>query len=160
MLQENKKTVKIIGFVLLAGILIGGAIGLYMFNMPHRNVQSADIDYSISTSHLITEYLANAELANNKYLVDDGNSKIIGISGTVAEISENFDGQKVVLLKETNDNAGVSCTFLIEASINAEKLKVGEITTIKGVIRSGAGYDEDLELYENVILEECDIVNQ
>jgi hypothetical protein len=37
---------------------------------------------------------------------------------------------------------------------------VGQAITVKGVIRSGASYDEDLEMYENVILEKSDIVKE
>jgi hypothetical protein len=35
---------------------------------------------------------------------------------------------------------------------------VGKEVTVKGVIRSGAAYDEDLEMYEHVILEKCSLV--
>ncbi len=29
---------------------------------------------------------------------------------------------------------------------------------VKGVIRSGANYDADLEMYEHVIMEKCDLI--
>ena len=90
---------------------------------------------------------------------EEGNSKVIEITGTVAEITEDFKNQKVVLLRGLGEPAGVSCTFTLETNQNAEKLKVGDIVTVKGVIRSGAGYDEDMELYEDVIIEKCDLVN-
>ena len=64
-----------------------------------------------------------------------------------------------MLLKDLGEIAGVSCTFTPETKKNAEILKIGDKVTIKGVIRSGAGYDEDMELYEDVILEKCDVVN-
>jgi hypothetical protein len=41
---------------------------------------------------------------------------------------------------------------------NNEELKIGTKVSIKGVIRSGAGYDEDLDMYEDVILEKCDLI--
>jgi len=41
---------------------------------------------------------------------------------------------------------------------NVEGLKIGDYIKIKGVIRSGAEIDEDLELYEDVIIEKSDIV--
>jgi hypothetical protein len=37
-------------------------------------------------------------------------------------------------------------------------LALGEEITVKGVIRSGAEYDEDLEMYEDVIMAKCDLV--
>lgn len=158
MTPKKKKIFKIVAILMMAGLLTGVVIIIYMFNMPQRNVQNSDTDFSLTTSQLVTEYLSNAKAANDKYLAEDGDSKILEITGTVATISENFDGQKVVLLKEGTDKAGINCIFLAETGANAVNLKIGETTTIKGVIRSGAAYDEDLELYEHVILDKCDVV--
>lgn len=158
MTPKKKKIFKIVAILMMAGLLTGVIIILYMFNMPQRNVQNSDTDFSLTTSQLVSEYLSNAKAANNKYLAEDGDSKILEITGTVATMSENFNGQKVVLLKEGTDKAGINCIFLAETGANAVNLKIGETTTIKGVIRSGAAYDEDLELYEHVILDKCDVV--
>ena len=155
----KKKILKLTAIVVVAGLLIGGGIVFYLFNMPHRDVQGTNTDYRLSTTQLVSEYLAESHAANEKYLAADGESKVMEVSGTVAKISENIDGQKVVLLKEPTDDAGTNCIFLTETSPHAEKLKVGSIATIKGVIRSGASYDDDLELYENIILDKCDVVN-
>ncbi|MDP2237922.1 MAG: hypothetical protein Q8J88_15940 [Bacteroidales bacterium] len=158
MQSKTKKIVKTGITLLLAGLLIGGGIGYYLFNMPHRDIRKVKTDYAVSVAEIVNEYLTEAETANAKYLSDDGNSKVLEISGSVYQISEDFNGRKVVLLKEEGMRAGVSCTFLIEASENATKLKIGQTTVIKGVIRSGANYIEDFDLYEHVILEQCDIV--
>ena len=158
MTPKKKKIFKIVAILMMAGLLIGTAIVLYMFNMPQRNIQKSNTDFSLTTSQLVTEYLSNAKAANGKYLAEDGNSKILEITGTVAIKSENFNGQKVVLLKEGGDKAGVSCTFLTETGINAANLKIGKTTTIKGIIRSGTAYDEDLELYEHIILDKCNVI--
>jgi hypothetical protein len=80
------------------------------------------------------------------------------ISGEVSKISEDFNGQKVVLLKNPQDMAGVSATFTPETNENIKGVFVGQNITVKGVIRAGASYDEDLELYENVILEKSDLI--
>lgn len=158
MTPKKKKIFKIVAILMMAGLLTGVIIILYMFNMPQRNVQNSDTDFSLTTSQLVSEYLSNAKAANDKYLAEDGDSKILEITGTVAILSENFNGQKVILLKEDTDKAGINCIFLAETGANAVNLKIGETTTIKGVIRSGAAYDEDLELYEHVILDKCDVV--
>ena len=128
--------------------------------MPHRNVQLASSDYTLSASQLVNEYLKNPTSANEKYLADDGDSKIIELSGMVQKISDDFNGQKVVLLQNDNEKSGVSCSFTKETNTNASNLKVGDIVTIKGVIRSGASYDEDLEIFENVIMDKCDIIKK
>jgi hypothetical protein len=158
--MKRKKIIKIGIITAVAGIVIAGAIGLYMFNMPHRDVLSAKADFSLTSSQIVTEYLTDASTANEKYLAADGDSKVLEITGTVNKISDDFDGKKVVLLKDDSDQAGVSATFTPETSANAAKLEVGQKVTLKGVIRSGAAYDSDLELYENVILEKSDIVTK
>lgn len=156
--MKNKKILKI-GLILFgAGILIAAGTGLYLFNLPHRDVQASESDYRVTTTQIVTEYLNDKDKANQKYLASDGDSKILEVTGIVNKISENYNGLKVVLLKSNEDKAGVSATFTAETSAHAVSLKVGQTATIKGVIRSGASYDEDLGLYENVILEKCDVI--
>jgi len=158
--MKRKKVIKIIAIIGVAGLIIGGGIGLYMFNKPQRDVQSAQTDYSITSTEIVAEYLTDDKAANQKYLAADGDSKILEITGEVNKISENFNGQKVVLLRGGQDKAGVSATFFAETNDNLIGVAVGQTITVKGVIRSGASYDEDLELYENVILEKSDIVKE
>lgn len=145
---------------LIVGIAIAIGVALYMFNKPARDVQSTDTDFTFNSSEIVKEYLTDVNKANQKYLDENGNSKVLEISGTVAQIDEDFNKNKVILLKSAEDKAGVSATFMPETNANASKVKVGDNVTIKGVIQSGASYDADLELYENVILNKSDIVNK
>ena len=158
MTPKKKKILKIGAILLIAGLLIGGGTIFYMFNMPHRNVQSASSDFKLTASQLVAEYLDDRTKANEKYLADDGDSKILEITGIVKKFSGDFSGQKVVLLQGESDKAGVSCSFTKETSKNVSSIQIGKTVSIKGVIRSGATYDEDLEMYENVILEKVDLV--
>lgn len=154
------KTLKLIAIVGIIGLVIALGVVYYIFNMPHRDVQAAKIDFSMSSTQIVNEYLTNADAANEKYLQEEGDSKILAVTGKIYAISEDLNNQKVILLKDSSENAGVSCTFTKETNNNAEDLKVGQTITIKGVIRSGAGFDEDLDMYENVIMEKCDVVKQ
>ena len=158
--MKKRKVFRIVTIIGIAGLLTGGGIGLYMFNKPHRDVQSARADYVLTSAQIVAEYLADNHAANQKYLAADGDSKILEISGEVNEISENFKGQKVVLLNGGKDRAGVSAIFTAETNDNLNGIRVGQAITVKGVIRSGASYDEDLEMYENVILEKSDVVKE
>lgn len=158
--MKTKKILKI-GLVLLGiGIVTAAGIVYYMFNMPHRDVQSSSTDYVVEAGHLVIEYLTDPVAANEKYLDQEGDSKILEVSGTVASVSEDYNQQKVVLLKSDSDKAGVSCTFTHDTNTAAEGLVPGQKIVVKGVIRAGASYDEDLGMYENVILEKCDIVSK
>ncbi len=154
-----KKKTKIILLSLLTAGLIGGGYVFYLWNMPHLDVQAQKADYSISANQLVNEYLTNEKSANTKYLGENGESKIIVISGTISKITTDMNNQKVILLKEDTAKAGVNCTFMASTNINASALKVGDKAKIKGIIRSGASYDADMEIYQNVVLEKCDISN-
>ena len=156
--MKKKKLLKIALILVVAGIIIGGSVGLYMFFMPHRDVQKAKTDFHLTASGLVDEYLADRTAANTKYLAADGNSKILEVTGTVARISNDFQGNKVVELNENGDKAGVNFTFMPGTNANAEKLQKGQKVTIKGVIRSGASYDPDLEMYLNAVVEKSDVV--
>jgi hypothetical protein len=158
--MKRKKLIRFAALIIITGSIIGGGITIYMFNMPHRDVQSAKTDYSMTNSEIVSEYLVDMKLADSKYLSSDGNSKILEITGTISNISEDYNSQKVVLLKEEGDMAGVSATFTGETNHKVSNLKIGETVTVKGVIRSGASYDDDLGFYENVILEKSDLVSQ
>lgn len=156
--MTKKKILKISLIVIGVAILIGGGVAYYMFNMPHRDIQATKTDYTLKSSDIVDEYLSNTDAANEKYLDSEGESKIIEITGNVFEVSEDFNNNKVVILKSERDKAGVSCTFSIETNSNASKLKKGDNVTIKGVIRSGASFDSDLGMYEDVIMEKCDVI--
>ena len=155
----KNKMIRTILILTGVAILIGGGVGLYMFNMPHRNIQATKSDYTLNATDIVNEYLKDPEKANEKYLDEEGESKILEVTGKIASITTDFNNQKVIRLKEENSRAGVTCTFTIKTSNSVENLKQGQFISIKGVIRSGASYDEDLEMYENVIIEKCSLIN-
>ncbi len=158
-MTTKKKIFRIVLLLIGVVILIGGGIVYYMFNKPARDVQNTNTDFSYNASEIVNEYLSDAQKANNKYLDEEGNSKVLEITGTVSNISEDYNNQTVILLKSTNDMAGVSCTFMPTTNSHTQNIKIGDRIIIKGVIRSGASYDEDLEMYENVIIEKSDIIS-
>lgn len=158
--MKKKRILKLFLILVIAGIIIGGGIALYMFNMPHRDVQSQKADYSLSSTEIVNEYLNDKDAANKKYLAADGESKILEITGTIQKISEDLNGQVVILIKNEGDKAGVRSTILPGSELLISELKTGENITVKGVIRSGANYDEDLEMYEHVVLGKSSIINK
>lgn len=155
---KKKKFVKITLLILLFGALVGGTVIFYLWNMPHIDVQAQKADFSVTTTSVVNEYLKDEKAANTKYLGNEGDSKIFVIKGTVKSKDTDMNNQVTILLQEANDKAGVKCVFMAETNKNADVLQIGQQTAIKGIIRSGAKYDEDLELYENVLLEKCDVV--
>ena len=160
MTHPKSKLFKIGGSILVAGIIIGVATALYLFNLPHRAIEDAKVDYQINATQIVEEFLSAPSQANDKYLAADGDSKIFEIQGTLKDISEGFEGTKILLIQDNASSAGVSAFFSPESSQQFKDLQVGQQVTIKGVIRSGASYDEDLEMYEHVILEKSILIQK
>lgn len=153
--MRRKKVIKVFVLLMVLGVLSAAGIAVYLFNKPHRDVQAASVDFNLTTADLVGQYLANPEQANLKYLGDEGNSRILAVTGKVYSISRDMNNQAVVLLKDEGEKAGVSCTFTPQTSDQTKRIRIGQSITVKGAIRAGARYDEDLDLYEDVILEEC-----
>ena len=145
--------------IVLAFVLIAIGVVAYLWFMPHRNVQSVDAYKTIDATELVNEFLANKEKANTTYLdSEEGESKVLIVTGTVSKISKDQLGQYVLLLKKDADKMGVSCTFTLESNSQVAGIKIGDTVKVKGVIRSGAEYDEDLDLIENVIIEKSALI--
>ena len=140
------------------GIIVGGSIVLYLFNMPHRDVVNSQADFNTTSTELVSEYITNYQEANDKYIDEERDSKIIAVSGKIYSKEKDMNNQWVILLKETENSAGVSFTFTKETNAQAETLVLGSSVNLKGVIRSGASYDEDLELFEDVIIEKSSLL--
>jgi uncharacterized protein (UPF0333 family) len=158
--MTKKKILKISLVIVAIGLLSAGIGIYYMMNMPHRDVQATETDYSLAASDIVNEYLNDQNVANQKYLDDQGESKILEVKGIVSNISKDFNDATVVLLKGENDNAGVSCTLVKDANRDASQYSIGKAIKIKGVIRSGASFDPDLDMYEHVIMEDCKLINK
>ncbi len=143
------KKILIIGLVV---IIIGSGYAL-LYNMPHRDVQGVGPFVEIKVDELIKEFLDNSEVANAKYLSSDGDSKVVVVEGRVSEIMVDLNGQKVINLKSTGSKIGVSSTFTKAINESIKDVRIGDLIKVKRVIRSGAEFDEVLELYEDVIVE-------
>lgn len=152
----KKKIIIVVALIALSVIVYVA----YLWFMPHRDVQSTKADAEVTASALVDEFLTDAGVANAKYLDAEGESKVLIISGEVAKIDTDQLGQKVLLLKSNpSDKLGVSCTFTVETNSQVSGVKIGDQIKIKGVIRSGAEYDEDLDLIINAVVEKSSIVN-
>lgn len=156
--MKTKKIIKYVLIIFLIGFVAAGGVVYYLFNMPDRDVQGAKADFQTSSTQLVEEYMKDATVANQKYLAENGESAIVEVSGTVANIEQDFNDKWVVLLQGEDDKAGVRCSFTEIEQEKIKKLKPGTEIHVKGVIESGANYDEDLMMYEHVNLGKCALI--
>lgn len=139
----------------LSGLLIGGSIFAYLWFMPHRDVQATEADAALTAVSFVEEYLADPSASNQKYLADDGDSKILILSGTVQSVDEDIEGNAIIFLASGNEHLPVKCNMVAGATPEAT---VGSEVKIKGVVRAGPSYDEDLDLYEPASVGECSLI--
>jgi hypothetical protein len=133
--------------------LISVSVGLYLFYMPHRDIQSEKPKYTLEAGSLVNEFLMNQSAGNEKYL-----DQVIVVTGRVRGKETDQNNQIVLFLKEDDGEAGVRCTFLPGAEVRAAGIQIGERISVKGVVRLGASIDRDFDIVEHAIMEKCDIV--
>lgn len=136
-----KKWMKIL--LSIAGIgLVAGLILLYwIFNKPHRDV-AKEKGIELTAQQLYDAFKTNETQANSLYL-----DKAIQLSGTVADISTNQAGQKVINFSTNDPLVMINCTFKTDPG----DLKSGDTITFKGIC---TGYipDANVVINEGVLI--------
>ncbi|MDB4835052.1 OB-fold putative lipoprotein [Cyclobacteriaceae bacterium] len=135
-------------------VLVGATISVYLYlHQEHRDVQQTQSDYTLTVSEFVQEYLDNPKAANIKYLNSSGESKILTIQGIVKQHTPGTD-HSIIILQSPSDKAGVQAILKTPHQTQEE----GDTITIKGVLRAGPSYDDDLEMYENGYVEKASII--
>lgn len=129
---------KLIISIIILG-LIGGSIGLYMFNKKVPTLDKAKADHSLTADELFDAFDTNETTAMEKY-----ENAIISVTGQVVSIKSD-DNQNIIILRADNAMAGgINCALNDKIS----GIQVGETVTIKGRCQ---GYLMD------VVLNNCNV---
>lgn len=108
----------------LAAAAIGGAVAYYLYNKPHRDIASEDAAFSLTADELFDAFEADEAAANALYL-----DKVVAVSGTVAEVTENSAGQAVITITAANAMLGGVSATMQEAGTSA--VETGQTVTVK-----------------------------
>lgn len=108
--------------ILLVIVAVGTGVGIYLWNKPHETVEGKDA-IAVRSDALAQVFSDDEQQGNAQYL-----NKVLDVSGTVAEVSQNQDGKTVILLNGADLLSGVQCTMR-EDKVQAT---VGQQMTIKG----------------------------
>jgi hypothetical protein len=115
-----KKPLKILLALLVLGIITYFGARYYAYNFGQRDLQSEETKFTVSSTEIANEFVANVGNANKKYL-----EKPVVISGKVTSVS----GTNVIL------DQTVNCTFeKIDQTISEN-----QVIQIKGRV---IGYDD------------------
>jgi len=127
-----KKT-KIIGLSLLVVALVGFAGFYYVMHGGARNLASEDTAFTVTAKNISTEFIANLEGSNKKYL-----EKAVAITGMVTAVSDTV---------VTVDN-----TIICNLKSPDNTIKKDQAVTVKGRV---VGYDD---LMGELKLDQCFII--
>ncbi len=121
--SDKNNTIRKRGLLL---VFLGALIAIIasmavVWNKPPDTVDDQK-GMKITATELCSAFENNEQRANTAYL-----NKVLTVTGKIAEITKNQDGQTVVLLESSDPLSGVQCTMKDEGNFT-----VGNTTTIKG----------------------------
>lgn len=131
-----KKWLKIVLAIGIVCAVTGGVIAYRIFNKEHRDV-TKEAGLQLSAQQLFDAFKTNEAEANKKYL-----DKAIQLSGEIADLSKNQEGNTVVNFKTNDPFVMINCTFKTDPGT----LKAGETITFKGIC---TGYIPDANVVIN-----------
>lgn len=107
----------------MTGVVIAFAVIFFlMWNKAPRKAED-EKGIPVSAVALSAEFGNDEAGANAKYL-----KKVLEVSGTISEVSNNQDGQTVALLQADDPIGGVQCTMRDKGV----SLQTGQQVTVKG----------------------------
>ncbi|MDZ4822640.1 MAG: hypothetical protein SH856_04210 [Flavobacteriales bacterium] len=121
-------------WILLALAIVGGAIGYYLWNKPHREAAGEKAVATLTADELLSQYEADETASNTKYI-----DKVVEVSGKVSVAETDAAGNAVVQLETSSPMGVVHCTY----SPGEKSSAAGTEITLKGIC---SGFLSDVQL--------------
>lgn len=137
----NKKNILILLAVLA---ILGGYLGIRMYNKPHVNVAESDPDLVLFSQTLLDDFESDEISANEKYL-----EQIIQVTGKIQKLG-TANGNGTITLTNGTSMGSVICHLSEKENKKMVSLREGQEIMVKGIC---TGYLMD------VILINCVLVN-
>lgn len=135
---------KYIILFILTIVVIGGAIGFYLFNKGPVNITNAGAT-QVDAVALYKAFVKDSVQAREIYT-----NKILEVSGMVTRVSKNQQNQVIVMLQTNEGGAYINCT-MEEAVSPAENKQA----ILKGICTGMGMSDPDLGILGDVYLIRC-----
>ncbi|MCB0371383.1 MAG: hypothetical protein KDD31_00060 [Muricauda sp.] len=137
----SKKNILILLAVLT---ILGGYLGIRMYNKPHVNVAESDPDLVLFSQTLLDDFESDEISANEKYL-----EQIIQVTGKIQKLG-TANGNGTITLTNGTSIGSVICHLSEKENKKMVSLREGQEIMVKGIC---TGYLMD------VILINCVLVN-
>ncbi|MBL0271728.1 MAG: hypothetical protein IPQ06_01325 [Chitinophagaceae bacterium] len=141
------KRKKIIRYVLLSLLLIGGTSAIYIYkeyNRTHKDTARLKPVYSLTATDLEKEFEGNETATTQKYA-----DKVLRVEGIVKEVVKDDKGFYTVVLGDTLSMSSVRCSIDSLHSKDVMEVKKGTTLAVKGIC---SGFNADEMLGSDVIL--------
>jgi hypothetical protein len=142
---------KIISILLILAVIGGVAAALvwkFYVNKPHKDIEHAKADYTLTTKQLWDGFVNNGKQADSLY-----NDKIVEISGMLSRTEKSDTLVYAVFVMEADSMFGdksIRCEMLKKFNDETSQLTAGQEVKIKGYC---TGYDDT-----DVKFNKCSIV--
>jgi uncharacterized protein (DUF1330 family) len=139
------KRKKIILFLLAGVIAIGAGFAWYLYNKGPLDVKDAK-GIEVNAADLYQIYFKDSLVAVKKY-----SNKIVETSGKVAQVTQNQQNQRIVLIMTNETGAFINCTMEDSTAV----IKEDETVKIKGICTGIGMGDATMEILGDVYLSRC-----
>lgn len=123
----KKTRIVLVSLGALAMLAVG--VGLMMYYKPHKDFATSAPDVRITAEAFTKAFDADEVNATWAYVKGD---KTILVTGKIAEVGMNKDGNVDVILAGSAETGTVSCAMMPDERAKAKKLKAGDEVRIKG----------------------------
>lgn len=142
--MTKPKTLRILIWIVLIGIIVGISAVYYVFNKPHRNIAKEDAAFTVTARDLIAEFKSDENAATAKY-----RDKVISVTGIIKGI-RTLDNHNMVFSLE-DQMEGVSCTIdSADVVNNRSKLDLYTTDALAGFKGRCTGMLMDIQLTDCV----------
>jgi hypothetical protein len=129
--------------LIIALLVAAASITFFMYNKPHRDIRSADPDFTTSVGILMHEFGTNEQAAYEKY-----SGKVMLVRGRIESVTNGNDPAGI-LLKDGEFRANCEMDSLF--NIDEVQLTAGDSVNMKGLF---VGFDDllgELQLKKCII---------
>jgi hypothetical protein len=127
--MAKRKTLRILLWIVLVGIVVAASAVYYVFNKPRRNITKENAVYTLEAKQLIADFKKDETAATAKYL-----DQTITVSGEIKSI-RTLDNHSMVFSLE-DQMEGVSCTVdsadVVKNSSKLTQFNAGSTVKFKG----------------------------
>lgn len=115
-------------FGAIFSVFLISALGFYMYNKPHENIQRATADFELSAIELFSIFETDEASANEKFL-----DKLIQVNGRIQDIKVDEEGQTIISLEGGDLMFGIICELDPFTKHKRTEFSIGEQVVLKGI---------------------------